>query len=101
MKQKTVFMAKIFFRSKKQEEMRVTNKDKLDEEPLNMEMIELRQPFGRTGTFEFTVIFMNDSYVGFDKEVPFSFVIKDDDPERVIKDYNEDDVIAVKGPGLV
>jgi hypothetical protein len=101
MKQKTVFMAKIFFRSKKQEEMRVTNMENLDKEPLNVEMIEMRQRLGRTGTFEFTVIFMNDSYVGFDKEVPFSFTIKDDDPERKVDDYNEDDVMAVKGPGLV
>jgi len=38
-KQKTVFMAKIFFRNKKSEEMRVTNLDNLDNEPLNEEKI--------------------------------------------------------------
>lgn len=101
MKQKTLFMTKIFFRGKKQEEMRVTNLENLDKEPLNEEMIEIKQKIGRTGTFEFTVIFMNDSYVGFDKEVPFFFTIKDDDPNQVLPEYEQDDVDAVKGPGLI
>lgn len=61
----------------------------------------MRQRLGKTGHFEFMVIFMNDSYVGFDKEIPFNFTIKEDDPNREVLEYDEDDVYAVKGPGIV
>jgi hypothetical protein len=58
--------AKLVFRSKKSDEHRVTNKDKIDEEPLNVDMFECMQRMGRAGAFEFVVLFKNDSYVGFD-----------------------------------
>ena len=44
---------------------------------------------------------MHDSYVGFDKEVPLQFDVIKDDTTREIADYNQEDVAAVKGPGLV
>ncbi len=44
---------------------------------------------------------MNDSYVGFDKEIPFSFTIKEDDPNAIFEEYLQDDIDAVKAPGMV
>jgi len=100
-KEKVVFMTKIIFKSTKQEDMRLTNVENLDQEPLNFEMIEMRQRLGRVGTFEFCVMFKNDSYIGFDKEVIFQFTIKEDDPNTVFEDYLQDDIDAVKAPGMV
>jgi len=74
-KEKVMFMTKIIFRGTKQEDLRLTNLDGIAQEPLNFEMIEMRQRLGRVGTFEFCVMFKNDSYIGFDKEVSFQFTI--------------------------
>jgi len=75
--------------------------DKLDEEPLNEEIFEMRQRIGRVGTFKFLVTFMNDSYVGFDKECKLEFTIKADDPDRETQEYQDEDLAAIKGPGIV
>ena len=45
--------------------------------------------------------FIHDSYVGFDREVPLEFNVIKDDATREIADYNQEDVAAVKGPGIV
>jgi hypothetical protein len=44
--------------------------------------------------------FINDSYVGFDKEIPLEFEIVKDDPTRVIPEYSKEDIDALKKPGL-
>ena len=53
------------------------------------------------GTFRFTCTFFNDSYFGFEKEVPLEFTVVQDDTARVIPEYSYEDIDAVKGPGLV
>ena len=53
------------------------------------------------GKFPFHVYFKSDSYVGFDKELPFEFEIAADDPNRVIPPYAKEDLDAVKGPTMV
>jgi len=62
---------------------------------------ELKQRFGQVGKFTFHVYFLNDSYVGFDKELPFEFEIAADDKNRVIPPYAKEDLDAVKGPTMV
>ena len=42
----------------------------------NTATFELKQRFGQAGKFNFHVYFISDSYVGFDKEVPFDFEIE-------------------------
>ena len=37
---------------------------------------ELKQRFGQAGKFNFHVYFKSDSYVGFDKELPFDFEVE-------------------------
>jgi len=61
----------------------------------------LKQRFGQIGKFTFYVYFKNDSYVGFDKELPFEFEIVADDKNRVIPPYSKEDLDAVKGPSMV
>lgn len=67
----------------------------------NTAEFELKQRFGQVGKFTFYVYFKSDSYVGFDKELPFEFEIVADDPNRVIAPYAKEDLDAVKGPTMV
>ena len=67
----------------------------------NSSTFELKQRFGQVGKFNFHVFFLNDSYVGFDKEIPFEFEIVADDKNRVIPPYAKEDLDAVKGPTMV
>ena len=67
----------------------------------NTATFELKQRFGQVGKFTFYVFFKNESYVGFDKELPFEFEIMADDKNRVIPQYAKEDLDAVKGPTMV
>ena len=67
----------------------------------NSATFELKQRFGQVGKFTFYVYFKTDSYVGFDKELPFEFEIVADDKNRVIPPYAKEDLDAVKGPSMV
>lgn len=67
----------------------------------NLSTYELKQRFGQVGNFTFYCYFMNDSYVGFDKEMPFQFEIFPDDKNRVVEPYAKEDIDAVKGPTMV
>ena len=44
---------------------------------------------------------MNDSFIGFDKEIGIEVDVLRDDPNRVVEEYSQEDKEAVKGPGLV
>ena len=78
-KDKTILAHKIVFRSSKNTEGRLAKPSEIEKEPLNEEIFEIRQRFGQVGQFKFICTFINDSYVGFEKEVPFEFtVVKDD-----------------------
>jgi len=50
----------------------------------NSATFELKQRFAQVGKFTFYVYFKHDSYVGFDKELPFEFEIAAEDKNRVI-----------------
>jgi len=50
----------------------------------NSATFELKQRFGQVGKFTFYVYFKHDSYVGFDKELPFEFEIAAEDKNRII-----------------
>ena len=67
----------------------------------NSATFELKQRFGQVGKFTFYVYFKNDSYLGFDKELPFEFEIVADDKNRVIPPVMQEDIDAVKGPSMV
>jgi len=43
---------------------------------------------------------MNDSYVGFDKEIPLEFEVVQDDTTRVIEEYSKEDQDAIKAPSF-
>lgn len=101
MKDKTIIAHRVVFRSPKQNDIRVATQEEIDKEPLNEECIEFRQRFGQVGTFKFICTFMNDSYVGFDKEIPLEFDVVADDPSRVIPEYDDEDIEAIKAPGML
>ena len=44
---------------------------------------------------------MNDSYMGFDQEIPLQFKIEAEDKTREIEEVSKEDIAAVKGPGMV
>ena len=67
----------------------------------NSATFDLKQRFGQVGKFTFYVYFKSDSYIGFDKEVPFEFEIEPDDKNRVIPPVAQEDLDAVKGPTMV
>lgn len=67
----------------------------------NSATFELKQRFGQVGKFTFYVYFKHDSYIGFDKELPFEFEIVADDKNRVIPPVSQEDIDAVKGPSMV
>lgn len=75
--------------------------EKLQPKDGNTATFELKQRFGQVGKFTFHVYFKSNSYVGFDKELPFEFEIAADDPDRVIPSYAKEDLDAVKGPTMV
>jgi len=91
MKDRCIRAHRLVFKNPKQNEFRLAEQDEIDKEPLNEEHFEFRERFGQAGTFKFICTFMNDSYVGFDKEVPLQFDVVQDDPSRVIPDYDEED----------
>lgn len=101
-KEKIVMCTKMIFRSTKAETDRVTNLDNLKDEPLNEHIFEMRQRIGRVGVFKFLATFINDSYMGFDQSVPLTFEIKPEDrAEGEIPEYFDEDIAAVKGPGVL
>ena len=61
----------------------------------------MKQRFGRVGLFQFHVFIVNDSFIGFDKEIDIDIDVKKDDPDRVIEDYAKEDQDAAKGPSMV
>lgn len=67
----------------------------------NTASLEIKQRFGRPGQFAFHAIFKCDSYVGFDKEVDLKFAILEEDKNRVIPEYSQEDVEAINGPSMV
>jgi len=67
----------------------------------NTATFEIKQRFGKSGQFSFHAIFMCDSYVGFDKEVDLKFEVKEEDRDRVIPEYSQEDVEAINGPTMV
>lgn len=44
---------------------------------------------------------MCDSYIGFDKDMEVTFEILPEDKSRVIEPVSQEDIAAVKGPGMV
>lgn len=67
----------------------------------NVCKFEMKQRFGRAGKFQFHCFIMNDSFIGFDKEIGIEVDVLRDDPNRVVEEYSQEDKEAVKGPGLV
>jgi hypothetical protein len=87
-KDKTILAHKIVFRNTKNTEGRLIPPEEVEKEPMNEEILEIRQRFGQVGTFRFICSFMNDSYVGFDKETLLEFTVVKDDATREIPDYD-------------
>ena len=67
----------------------------------NEAKFEMKQRFGQAGQFKFHVFVMNDSYVGFDKELEVDFKVVAEDKDREEIGQHKEDIDAVKGPGLV
>lgn len=67
----------------------------------NVAEFKMQQRFGQAGKFNFHVFIMNDSYVGFDRDMDVSFEILPEDKSRVIEPVSQEDIAAVKGPGMV
>lgn len=57
-----------------------------------------KQRIGRAGEFPFHVHFMSDSYMGFDEEMDFSILTKED-PDIKEFEYSKEDKRAVEGNG--
>jgi len=67
----------------------------------NVCKFEMKQRFGQAGKFQFHCLIFNDSYIGFDKEIGIEVDVAKDDPAREILPYADEDIAAVKGPGMV
>ena len=67
----------------------------------NEAKFEMKQRFGQAGQFKFIVMAMNDSYVGLDKELEVGFSVMDEDKDREEIKQHQEDIDAVKGPGVV
>jgi hypothetical protein len=67
----------------------------------NVAEFKMQQRFGQAGKFNFHVFFMCDSYIGFDKDMEVTFEILPEDKSRVIEPVSQEDIAAVKGPGMV
>lgn len=61
----------------------------------------MRQRMGRAGNYKFCVTFVNDSYMGFDQTLPFHFVVNEDPKDAAPVEYSNEDMIAVKGGGML
>ena len=81
--------------------MNVIQVERLQADGENFAKFEMKQRMGRAGKFSFYCYIMSDSYIGFDKEIALEVEVMKDDPDRVIEDYSEEDMLAVKGPGIV
>lgn len=75
-------------------------KDK-DGNDTNTAKLEIKQRFGKAGQFSFHAYFICDSYIGFDKEVELKFAVQEEDKDRVIPEYTQEDMEAINGPSLV
>ena len=54
------------------------------------------------GKLSFRAYIKSDSYIGFDKDVVLEFEVKSQpSKERDVPDYSKEDVMAIKGPGMV
>ena len=80
---------------------RVLQIEKVIANTTNSCKFEMKQRFGQAGQFKFHVFVMNDSYVGFDKELEVSFSVLAEDKEREELKQHQEDIIAVKGPNMV
>lgn len=87
-KEMVIMIAKLAFEDKEREDC-------------NTATLEMRQRFGKAGSFAFHVRFMCDCYMGFDKEIEMSFEVKEDDPTRAIPEYHIEDIESEKGPSAV
>ena len=67
----------------------------------NVAKLEIKQRFGKAGQFSFHAYFICDSYIGFDKEVELKFTVLEEDKDRVIPEYSQEDILAINGPSLV
>lgn len=67
----------------------------------NIATFEVKQRFGKSGSFSFQAFFMCDSYVGFDKEVTLKFDVLEEERDRIIPDYSVEDMEAINGPTMV
>jgi len=67
----------------------------------NVAKFEMKQRFGQPGQFNFHMILMNDSYIGFDFQKELTFKVELEDKSRVIPEVSKEDLDAVKGPGMV
>lgn len=67
----------------------------------NVAKFEMKQRFGQAGKFQFHCYIFNDSYIGFDQEIAIEVDVVKDDPERTVEPYSKEDMLAVKGPGMV
>lgn len=75
--------------------------EKLQAVDSNVCKFEMKQRFGRAGKFQFHCYIMNDSFIGFNKEVGIEVDVLRDDPDRVVEDYSKEDKEAVKGPTMI
>ena len=75
--------------------------ERINADECNVAKFEMKQRFGRVGLFQFHVFIVNDSFIGFDKEIDIDIDVKKDDPDRVIEDYAKEDQDAAKGPSMV
>ena len=80
---------------------RVMQLDKVIANDGNEAKFEMKQRFGQAGQFKFIVMAMNDSYVGLDKELEVGFSVMDEDKDREEIKQHQEDIDAVKGPGIV
>ena len=96
-KEKTILAHKLIFRATKNPEGRIKPEEEVLKEPLNEETFEFKQRFGQVGTFRFLVTFMNDSYIGFDKEAMLEFTVVKDDQTREVAEYSKEDLRVAKG----
>lgn len=79
----------------------IVQAERIHAEDDNVAKFEMKQRFGRVGLFQFHVFIVNDSFIGFDKEIDIDIDVKKDDPDRVIEDYAKEDQDAAKGPSMV
>lgn len=62
---------------------------------------EMKQRFQRGAVYKFVVKIFHDSYIGFDHEAELELTIKEETGPTKVIDYDDEDLAAVKGPGMV